>query len=212
MSEDKGDRRLRAENLELWRGDKCLFRDLSFAVKSGEMLLVSGPNGCGKTSLLRVLCGLTLPENGSLSWGGRRMRGLQPEFRRDLAYLAHSEGLKGDLTPLENLVFDRGLRAEVNRDRIVAIVDQLGLSHAANLPVRVLSAGQKRRTALARVLMCDAPLWVLDEPFTNLDVAGRSLTTHLIESHLSDGGMAIVAAHHGFELPTERIRTLELGA
>ncbi len=175
------------------------------------MLLVTGPNGCGKTSLLRVLCGLTLPETGTVYWRGEPLRGVSPEFRGDLAYLAHREGLKGDLTPLENIRFDAGLRGPVDSGRLTEIIDRLGLARPANLPVRVLSAGQKRRTALARVLLSGAILWILDEPFTNLDAAGRILITELIGDHLEEGGAAIVAAHHEFDLPPERLRRLELG-
>jgi len=197
-----------AEDLELWRGDRCLFRGLEFSVGANELLHVTGPNGCGKTSLLRVLAGMSLAERGRVSWNGRSIDKHRGEFHDVLFYVGHREGLKGHLTAAENLSFDVGMRRELEPATLAAALERLHVAGCAELPVRVLSAGQRRRVALARAVAAGATLWILDEPFTNLDVAGRNLISHLLDDHLEAGGIAVVAAHH--ELPIRQGRRVPL--
>lgn len=197
---------LEASNLTLWRGHTLLFEQLSFRVQSGSALFLRGPNGAGKTSLLRVLCGLTRPEEGHISWNAVQ----QPDGLRGLvAYSGHQPGLNIDLTVRQNLTFYARL-SHVERDW-PSVVAALGLDRCADLEVRHLSAGQKRRAAMARVLLSGAPLWLLDEPFTNLDSAGRRFIEELICAHLASGGIAIVAAHDAMRVPDERSTNLIMG-
>jgi len=187
---------MEGQGLSLWRGDRCLFRDLAFRLSSGQWLHVSGSNGSGKTTLLRVLCGLSQAESGDIFWNSQRIDRARFEYHRSMMYMGHREGLKGDLTPEENLRFDYQLRDTTARDRIDAAIHRLGLERCRKLPARYLSAGQRRRAALARVVVSRVPLWILDEPFANLDVKGRELVEELVSEHVAEGGMAIVAAHH----------------
>ncbi|UCG71509.1 MAG: cytochrome c biogenesis heme-transporting ATPase CcmA [Chromatiales bacterium] len=202
------DAMLVADELTLWRGELCLFDGLSVAVEPGQALMVRGPNGAGKTTLLRVLCGLTRPEAGQVHWCGEPVETSGEQFGRALAYCGHQTGLKADLSLAGNLAFAArlaGLHGEPWRD----IMAQLGLASRADLLVRHLSAGQQRRGALVRALMVPAQLWVFDEPFTNLDAAGRDWLEARLDAHLDRGGMAIIAAHHELR-PRPGLRTLEL--
>jgi heme exporter protein A len=202
--------RFSAHELELWRGDRCLFRDLAFGIHQGDCLHVTGPNGCGKTSLLRVLSGMSQAERGEVRWDGTRIERDRGTFNQAVFYVGHREGLKAHLSAIENLRFDLGIRREFEHSDIDAALDRLGVTHCARLPVRVLSAGQKRRVALARAVAAKSRLWILDEPFTNLDVAGRDLISHLLDDHLSAGGLAVVAAHHDLPLRAGRRVPLEI--
>jgi heme exporter protein A len=190
---------LQADSLCLLRGDRCLFKDLEFALRQGEMLVVEGPNGSGKTSLLRGIAGLLEFEEGAVSWAGRPVRESFHEFRANLAWFSHRVGFKGDLTLLENLTFEAGLRA-MDTQRLDAVLAQLGLAKLVSLPFRALSAGQQRRVALARMLLSAGKLWMMDEPFTNLDRDGQTLVVQLIERHLADGGLSIVASHQHLDI------------
>lgn len=191
--------RLAGRSLCLFRGDRCLFKDLEFALQDGEMLVVEGPNGSGKTSLLRGIAGLLEFETGEVSWDGQRIRDAYQAFRGDLAWLSHRVGFKGDLDLVENLSFEAGLRA-TREDRFDAILEALSLTRLVKLPFRSLSAGQQRRVALARMLLARARLWMMDEPFTNLDAAGQTLVVELIKAHLADGGLCVVASHQIIEI------------
>jgi heme exporter protein A len=197
---------LTASKLSLIRGDRCLFQDVDFALNSGELLFVAGANGSGKTSLLRAIAGLLDFESGQISWNGAPVEKGRQQFRASLVWFAHRIGFKGDLTPQQNLKFEAGLRAF----RGVSIRDALarvGVEHCADLPMRVLSAGQQRRVGLARLILADAPLWMMDEPFTNLDSDGQALVSELITEHLADGGICAVASHQPITIdaPTQRI-------
>jgi heme exporter protein A len=184
-----------AREINAWRGDRHILRDVSFSVRSGEFLKVTGPNGVGKTTLLRVICGLLPAETGELLWRGQSIRGRRDEFNFELGHLGHLNSLKGDLTARENLKFLAGLRTSLTAATIDETLDRVGILSRGDLPARSLSAGQKRRLALARLLLADAALWILDEPVTNLDVAGIQLVEDLIVDHVQKGGMAIAAAH-----------------
>ena len=202
---------LKAVDLTLWRGLNCLFEDLSFEVPPGVVQLVRGPNGSGKTTLLRVLCGLTRPETGRVEWAGEPIEANRQAYGARLAYCGHSTGLKADLTVIQNLIFAARLQGQDGRPW-ERIVEPLALGRCADLQVRYLSAGQKRRTGLARMLMSGAEVWVMDEPFTNLDRHGRAYLSDQLSGHLESGGLAVVAAHHDLDLGAARMRSLTLGA
>lgn len=201
---------LNARDLTLWRGASCLFEDLTCEVQSGSVLLVRGPNGSGKTTLLRVLCGLTRPENGRVEWHGRPIESQRETFGEALAYCGHATGLKGDLTVAQNLSFAARLLGHSRRPW-QGCLDALGLGGRAQLEVRYLSAGQKRRASLVHVLISNAPLWIMDEPFSNLDEQGKHYLAQKLSEHLADGGLAVLAAHHELELEHGLVRRLELG-
>jgi len=200
---------LTVEKIHVWRGDRHVLKGVSLALSPGELLQVAGPNGTGKTTLLRVACGLLRPEQGRVAWCGSPIAGIRPQFQCALVYAAHEPALKGDLTPLENLRYLVGLKRSVRTAELEAALERTGVAACAQLPVRVLSAGQRRRVALARVLAMRSPLWMLDEPFTNLDAAGSALVTDLLREHVGAAGMALVVAHHEIALST-RLRRLEL--
>lgn len=201
---------LTATNLHLWRGERHVLRGVSFAIGAGEALHVAGPNGVGKTSLLRVVCGLLQAEEGEVQWNGRSSSDPGVTFLETLAYLAHDTALKGDLTATENLHFSVGLKRRVSAQEIAAMLADLGVAECAQLPCRVLSAGQRRRVALCRVLLSEARLWVLDEPFTNLDAASTAHVSETLSRHLAQGGLALIAAHQGLSLGNGNVRRLEL--
>ena len=191
--------KLSANDLTLVRGERCLFRGLGFALNSGELLLLQGQNGSGKTSLMRAIAGLLSLESGEIFWGGVPVLQQRQLFHGSLVWLAHKSGLKSDLTLVENLEFEKVLRPQSDREP-EEIFERLGIARLQRLPVRSLSAGQQRRVALARMLLADVPLWLLDEPFTNLDQEGRELVIELTEEHLAGGGLCVLAAHQDIDL------------
>jgi len=182
---------------------------LSIAVRARELLHISGPNGTGKTTLLRVASGLLRPEQGSVSWLGQQIRQSPVQYQAQMAYSSHEPALKGDLTALENLRFAVALKRRVTIPELRIVLDRTGVGPVADLPTRVLSAGQRRRVALARVLAMNATLWLLDEPYSNLDAAGSELMSELLQAHVQGGGVAVVVAHHSLELDCD-VRRLEL--
>lgn len=201
---------LEARAVHLWRGEKHLLRGVSFALYSGELLQVVGPNGVGKTSLLRCVAGLLPTEQGDIVWQGQTLPAGREEFHRELAYLAHVNGLKPDLTALENLRFGVSIRRAVTTEELRETLQLLHVESCADLPVRALSAGQKRRVALARIMLTRAALWILDEPITNLDKAGIALFEARIAEHMRAGGMILTAAHQLLLQGQPGVRTLEL--
>jgi len=201
---------LEARAVHLWRGEKHLLKGVSFALFAGQLLQVVGPNGVGKTSLLRCVAGLLPTESGDIVWRGRQLPAERDDFHQQLAYLAHVNGLKTDLTALENLYYGVAVRREVSKDELHETLQLLQISACADLPVRALSAGQKRRVALARIMLTRAALWVLDEPITNLDAAGIALFESRIADHIKNGGMVLTAAHQLLLQGQPGVRTLEL--
>jgi heme exporter protein A len=200
---------LSVEKVHVWRGERHVLKGLSIAVRARELLHISGPNGTGKTTLLRVASGLLRPEQGSVSWLGQQIRQSPVQYQAQMAYSSHEPALKGDLTALENLRFAVGLKRRVTIPELRIVLDRTGVGPVADLPTRVLSAGQRRRVALARVLAMNATLWLLDEPYSNLDAAGSELMSELLQAHVQGGGVAAVVAHHSLELDCN-VRRLEL--
>jgi len=201
---------LEVVNLACARGDRPLFRELSFSLKPGELLHVRGENGSGKTTLLRALCGLSQPAGGEVRWNGQSIREQAETYREQLCYIGHGNAIHGDLTPVENLQFEACLGAE---DRIDArpALESLGLGRVASLPAKLLSQGQKRRVALARLAVLERVLWVLDEPFTALDIRAVDRLLASLARHLDRGGLCILTSHQEVTVADWKVRTLTLG-
>ena len=193
------------------RGDRRLFRGLDFAVFPGTFVQLTGPNGSGKTSLLRILCGLLAPAEGQVKWNGANIRSLGEEFFTSVTYLGHRHGVKDELSAVENLRISNALNGiELSKERARGVLEQMGLAGRELLPARLLSEGQRRRVALARLLVCNTKLWLLDEVMTSLDKGAVALVRSLIENHLAGGGIAIVATHQELELSAPQTKRLEL--
>jgi heme exporter protein A len=191
---------LSVEKVHVWRGDRHVLQGLSLHVRPRELLHISGPNGTGKTTLLRVVSGLLRPEQGTVSWLGQPILSSAAQYQSAMAYSSHEPALKSDLTALENLRFAVGLKRRASIPELRTVLDRTGVAACADLPARVLSAGQRRRVALARVLAVNAALWLLDEPYANLDAAGAELMSGLLQEHVEGGGLALVVAHHALTL------------
>src|SRR5258708_10777287 len=202
---------LGVEKVHVWRGDRHVLRGVRLNLSPGQLLHVSGPNGSGKTTLLRVVCGLLRPEQGLVSWLGQSISGIRVEYQAALAYASHEPALKADLTALENLRFAVGLKRRVTVGELRASLDQTGVAACADLPARVLSAGQRRRVAMARVLAMSASLWLRGEALTHLEAEGSDLLRSLLQSHVERGGLALVVAHHDLKLDCN-VHRLELTA
>jgi heme exporter protein A len=203
---------LEVDNLCCVRGDRVLFRDLSFAVSGGEVLHLKGHNGSGKTTLLRALAGLLLPEDGAIRWQGESIRSLREDYARHLLYLGHLNAIKGDLTAVENLRISAVLDGyEISEQQAWTILGEIGLSGHEDLPTKHLSQGQKRRVALARLLANQATVWILDEPFTALDVAAVQMLQDVIQRHVGAGGIAIITTHQEVAMLGDQTRTIVLG-
>ena len=204
--------RFEARNLACIRDDRELFGDLNFSIGAGQALVLEGQNGSGKTSLLRIFCGIRLPESGSVLWGGEDIFKLGPEFHQHIAYLGHKDGNKLDLTPEENLRMARGLGKARGEISINEALDQVDLYGFEDVPTRNLSAGQQRRLAIARLLITEARLWILDEPFTSLDRQGIEKVEGLFQRHLQGGGMAAMTTHHRIRFAADQALRINLSA
>jgi heme exporter protein A len=190
-----------AEGLECIRGDRLLFSGLNLTLSPGQLLQVEGANGAGKTSLLRVLAGLSRPAEGEVRWRGLDIQHHRASYFTEMVYMGHAPGLKAELSPLENLRVSVALRGRMaDEARIDDALARVGLRGFEDVPARGLSAGQKQRTALCRLLLDPVPLWILDEPFTALDVRGIALVRELLEFHLANGGMALMTSHHALDV------------
>jgi heme exporter protein A len=199
-----------ADKICVWRGDREVLAGVSLEASAGDCVHVLGPNGSGKTTLLRVIAGLLTPESGTVEWGGRETRMQRDAWCANLSYLGHSDGLKPELTARENLAFDTGLRRRLRPGEIDAVLAAVGLATERDQPAGFLSAGQRRRLAIARVVLSATPLWILDEPYTNLDRDGAAVVSTVIGRHLDAGGAAIVAAHQPPAIPNHEPRRVEL--
>ncbi len=186
--------RLEVSDLECVRGDITLYRGLSFSTSGNRCLHIVGPNGCGKTSLLRQVCGLMQYDQGQIKWN-KEFTPSHTEYKQSLAYVGHKDGLKNELTAFENLQFYQRLNSGNDEEEIDNCLARLQILKCADLAAQSLSFGQRRRLAFARLLIADKPLWVLDEPFTGIDVDGRTLIETLCIEHLQNNGL-ILMTHH----------------
>jgi heme exporter protein A len=201
---------LEAKCLTLWRGERRLFENLSFSLSAGDLMHLKGPNGCGKTSLLRVICGLTLPEDGEVLWEGEKVLSSRVDFHAAMSYVGHRESLKAELSAEENLLHDLGLRRNLEAHTIRDALSKVQLQNAMTIPSHSLSAGQKRRVSLARCLASKSRLWVLDEPYTNLDIAGRTLVDEMMTEHLEQSGIVLLVAHQDHGVDHHSVKYLEM--
>ncbi|MGL6334879.1 cytochrome c biogenesis heme-transporting ATPase CcmA [Aeromonas jandaei] len=203
---------LQVNNLSCVREDRTLFEHLSFTVSPGDLVQIEGPNGVGKTSLLRLLTGLSQPFSGEVLWNGENIRACRDEYHASLLYLGHQPGVKAALTPFENLTFYQRLHhsAQTESD-LWQILARVGLAGFEDNPTGQLSAGQQRRVALARLWLCNLPsLWILDEPFTAIDKQGVKVLEQLFLAHADRGGMVILTTHQDLTLMQGRLKTLSL--
>jgi heme exporter protein A len=208
--DDPGHTGLRAEGLACRRGDRLLFENLGFALQAGAWLHVRGANGAGKTSLLRLLAGLGRPEAGAVRWNGVEIARGDSATRRDIAFQGHQGGLKDELSALQNLRSAAAIDGlPLREDAALAALRRVGLRGREDLPLRVLSQGQKRRAALARLLARQARLWILDEPFNALDASGVELVGELLAAHLAGAGLAVLTSHQ--PIPLAAPQELSLG-
>ena len=203
---------LSVSDLACARGERLLFYNMNFAVQPGEILLVRGGNGRGKTSLLRLLTGLSKPMAGEVCWRGVPIGQCGERYRMEMAYVGHLNGIKDDLTPLENLRVGAGLAGrDLDEPTAQRTLERLGLGRCLDLPARVLSFGQRRRVALAGLLTAGALLWILDEPLTGLDVHGVALIEALLHEHTERGGLVVMTTHQPLSLPGAKLRPLSVG-
>ncbi|MEA1081555.1 cytochrome c biogenesis heme-transporting ATPase CcmA [Marinobacter qingdaonensis] len=192
---------LQAVNLQCERDERMLFRDLSFSILPGTVTRVEGANGTGKTTLLRILAGLNDAWAGDVRWRGQLRRHQREEFLRNTLYLGHRPGIKGLLTPVENLRALEAARRPVSDRVLRQALAGTGLDGFQDVPCRKLSAGQQRRVALARLLIADEPLWLLDEVFTAIDADGVQAMEALLQQRADEGGAVVVTTHHDLQLP-----------
>lgn len=198
-------------NLTCVRGTRRLFKDLNFSAQPGDLIELRGPNGSGKTSLLRILSGLAAPAAGEVKWNNQKIQSLGEEYSATVSYLGHQNAVKDELSAIENLrissaVSGHPLRVAEARE----ILARVGLAQQQNLPARALSAGQRRRLAMTHLLTAKATFWILDEVLTSLDDAAVSLSREIIGEHLKNGGLAIVATHQDLNLTAPRKKRLQL--
>ncbi len=204
---------LEAVELQCARGERTLFSGLEFQLRGGELLRIAGANGSGKTSLLRILCGLLAPAYGSVRWQGEDIRRLREEFWGRLVYLGHANAIKDDLTAAENLGIACTLAGRKAADgELRAALDQLGIGSSTHRPARVLSQGQRRRVALARLaLSSQSPLWILDEPFTALDTRAVEIVQEMIANHVARGAAVVYTTHVELEIAAAVCLRVDLG-
>jgi heme exporter protein A len=202
---------LEVRKLACSRGDHRLFSELSFTLNSGQIMQVQGANGSGKTSLLRALCGFLMPDEGEIVWRGENIRELDEEYYAEMMYLGHLNAIKDELSALENLQISAGLSGVTLEEKeAVDALRRMGLRGREMLPTKVLSQGQRRRVALARMLVNDAKLWILDEPLAALDVGAVALIQELIAEHLAQQGMVIFTTHQPLLVDGIEMRSLNL--
>lgn len=202
---------LEAINLTCVRGTRRLFKDLNFSAEPGDLIELRGPNGSGKTSLLRILCGLATPAAGEVKWKNKKIDALGEEYFAQVAYLGHQNAVKDELSAIENLRISSAVSGNpLKETEARKILARVGLTPQQNLPARALSAGQRRRLAMTRLLTGNATLWILDEVLTSLDDAAVNLSRDFINEHLQNGGLAIVATHQDLDLTAPRKQRLQL--
>lgn len=186
------------KNLACLRNDQVLFEDLNLSLSPENVLFLQGENGSGKTSFLRILCGFRLPDEGEITWGDQSTSSF-PEYYQNISFVGHKNGIKDELTVEENLNLMRSM-ATASDIKTEDVLKQIGLFKKSDVLTRLLSAGQKRKLALARLMMTNNSFWVLDEPFTSLDKASVGFFESLIKQHIARGGMLILTSHHDIDL------------
>jgi heme exporter protein A len=206
---------LTISNISCVRGHKPLFAPVSFSLRTGQALHLEGDNGVGKTSLLRIICGLSPADSGEVLWNGTTLNRQYPEvveaFRTTLCYMGHNLSLKDELTPIENLLFDAQVAGRsLPFEKGMEALRKMGLNNRAHLPLRVLSQGQKRRTALARLSVTEAKLWVLDEPFVALDAQSLDNLRTLLANHVQQRGMLLFTSHQAVGLLQTNGRAIDV--
>ena len=203
---------LKVSSLECIRGDRSLFRDVSFDLSDGELLHLHGHNGSGKTTLLRTLASLVKPADGDIQWENESIYELGEDYIRNVMYIGHKNAIKDDLTGVENLMISSVLDGhEITEEQAWQALDDIGLRGAEDLPAKVLSQGQRRRVALSRLLVTGTRFWVLDEPFVALDKAAVEMLQDVIRKHLDNGGMSILTTHQDVALTSGDPKQLKLG-
>ena len=189
---------LAVKNLSCWRNEQILFQGLNLSLTPKNILFLQGENGSGKTSLLRILCGFRLPDEGEITWGDKPVSSM-PEYFENISYVGHKNGIKDELTVEENLNLMRSM-ATASNIKTEDVLKQIGLFKRSDVLARQLSAGQKRKLSLARLMMTENSFWILDEPFTSLDAATVKFYEQLIKQHITRGGMLILTSHHDIDL------------
>lgn len=203
---------LTVHDLACVRGERTLFSGMDIELRQGELLLVQGGNGRGKTSLLRLLTGLSHPLAGEIRWRGATIASNSEQYHREMAYLGHLNGIKDELTPLENLRLTAEMAGTpLSEGQAERALSDIGLARCLDLPSRVLSFGQRRRVALASLVSAGALLWILDEPLTGLDIHGVALVEGLLRNHVVQGGMVVMTTHQALSLDGVRIVPLQVG-
>jgi len=204
---------LEAIDLQCERGHRRLFDRLTFGLTAGQCTHIVGDNGAGKTSLLRILCGLLRPTHGEVRWHGRRIDQVRDEYGADLVYVGHLNGVKDDLTAAENLRTWAALCGlNVGGDQLTDALRLFAIEQFAQWPAGHLSQGQKRRIGLARLALArQARIWILDEPFNALDLRGVAILNQLIERHVNGGGAVVLTTHQAWEAPVPVVK-LDLNA
>lgn len=202
---------LKVNNLQCDRGDRALFTGISFELQKHQLMRIEGLNGSGKTTLLRTLCGLFEPEEGEILWDGTSIKKQDDSYRKNLFYLGHQNAIKMDLSVLENLRFNCKMAGESPTDEeLLNALNTIGLFAYEDIPTRQLSQGQKRRVSLARLLVTDTSLWILDEPFVALDMAAVELLQKIIADHVNNGGMVILTTHQEVPLTSGKAISINL--
>ncbi|ACA32383.1 cytochrome c biogenesis heme-transporting ATPase CcmA [Histophilus somni] len=200
---------LQLEQLACQRGDKILFTDLNLDAKSGDFVQIEGHNGIGKTSLLRIIVGLSFPAKGKVRWNKIEINKNREEYQHNLLYLGHLAGIKPELSAWENLQFYQKIgNCRQSEELLWDILQKVGLLGREDLPAGQLSAGQQKRIALARLWLSNAALWILDEPFTAIDKQGVNVLTQLFEQHVENGGIVILTSHQ--EIPSNKLQKVRL--
>jgi heme exporter protein A len=202
---------LKVSDLECVRGERSLFKDVNFSLEAGELLQVNGPNGSGKTSLLRMLCGLATPAHGEIFWLGDNIRSLDEGYYNSITYLGHLNGVKDNLNAIENLRISSALAGNgIDESEAYIALQRMGLVGRETLPVKVLSQGQRRRVTLARLLVSSTVLWILDEPLVALDTSAVLLVKSILEQHLKKGGMVVMTTHQDINIAAIVTKRLQL--
>jgi heme exporter protein A len=199
-----------ANALTCLRNDVVLFSDLGFRLDGGEILQIQGPNGSGKTSLLRILCGLVMPDDGEILWDGKNIHDHRHDYFKEMSYIGHVNGIKMELTALENLAIAGALSVTEKNISPHKALEKMGLAEYENTPAQKLSSGQRRRLALARLLVTDTRLWILDEPLTALDDYGRQLMRDMISAHAANNGITVLATHDPLNYQQHKITMINL--